>query len=223
MTGSVIELTVNDRPVNAYLALPPCGKGPGILVLHAWWGLKPFFKQLCDRLAEQGFVALAPDLYHGPVATTINEAQALFDAAEGQLMRDTVMEAIEFLLTHPARSGEKVGAVGFSMGAGFALFAATQVPEQFGAVVAFYGAGEADFSKMQAKYLGHFSEVDEWEPIKWVNWMADAMKTAGVDTNIYFYPGVAHWFVEDDRPEYDPAAAELAWKRTFDFIKKELA
>jgi len=222
MPGSIIELVVNNRPVNAYLSIPASGKGPGVLVLHAWWGLKPFFKQLCDRLAEQGFVALAPDMYHGPVAATIEEAQAIFDDADGQIMRDTVMETIDFLLSHPARGGEKVGAVGFSMGAGFALFAATQVPEQFGAVVAFYGAGEADFSKMRAKYMGHFSDVDEWEPIKWVNQMVDAMKTAGVDTNIHLYPGVAHWFVEDDRPEYNSAAAKLAWERTFDFLKKEL-
>jgi carboxymethylenebutenolidase len=222
MPGSIVELTVNHQSVNAYLSVPASGKGPGVLVLHAWWGLKPFFRQVCDRLAEQGFVALAPDLYHGPVATSIPEAQALFDSAEGQSMRDTVVAAIDFLLAQPARSGEKVGAVGFSMGAGFALFAATQIPEQFGAVVAFYGAGEADFSKMRAKYMGHFCEADEWEPIKWVNWMVDAMQTAGVETNIHFYPGVAHWFVEDDRPEYDPGAANLAWERTCEFLRENL-
>jgi carboxymethylenebutenolidase len=109
------------------------------------------------------------------------------------------------------------------MGSGWSLAAATRAPEQFAAVVSFYGAGEADFGKMQAKFMGHFSDVDEWEPLKWVNWMADAMKTAGVDTTIFFYPGVAHWFVEDDRPEYDPAAANLAWERTFTFLKEELA
>lgn len=222
MTGSLIQLNVNDRPVNAYLALPAAGKGPGVLLLHAWWGLKPFFKQTCDRLAEQGFVVLAPDLYHGPVAATIDEAKALMEAADSQLMGDTVMAAKDFLLAHPARAGEKLGVVGFSMGAGWSLIAATYAPQQFGAVVAFYGAGEADFSKMQAKYMGHFSDVDEWEDIQWVNGMADAMKTAGVDTNIYIYPGLAHWFVEEDRPEYDPAAAKLAWERTFTFFRENL-
>lgn len=222
MTGSLIHLNVNDRPVNAYLALPASGKGPGVLVLHAWWGLKPFFQQVCDHLAEQGFVALAPDLYHGPVAATIDEAKALMEAADSQAMGDTVRAAKDFLLAHPARAGERLGVVGFSMGAGWSLAAATNDPEQFGAVVAFYGAGEADFRKMQAKYMGHFSDADEWESMEWVNWMADAMKTAGVDTTIYIYPGLAHWFVESDRSEYDPAAAALAWERTFTFLKENL-
>lgn len=222
MTGSLIQLKVNERPTNAYLALPASGKGPGVILFHAWWGLKPFFKQVCDQLAEQGFVVLAPDLYHGPIATTIDEAKALMEAADSQGMGETVIAAKDFLLAHPARTGEKLGAIGFSMGGGWSLFAATHAPEQFGAVVGFYGAGEADFSKLQAKYQGHFSDVDEWEEIKWVNWMAEAMKTAGVDTTIYIYPGLPHWFVEADRPEYDPAAAKLAWERTFTFLKENL-
>ncbi|RPH60806.1 MAG: dienelactone hydrolase family protein [Chloroflexi bacterium] len=217
-----IQIQVNNQPVNAYLALPPAGKGPGVLLLHAWWGLKPFFKQVCDQLAEQGFVVLAPDLYHGPIAATIDEAKALMEAADSQKMGETIMTAKDFLLAHPARTGEKLGVLGFSMGAGWSLMVATRAPEQFGAVVAFYGAGEADFCKLQAKYMGHFSDADEWEPLKWVNWMADAMKTAGVDTTIFIYPGVAHWFVESDRPEYDPAAAKLAWERTFAFLKENL-
>ena len=88
-----IQIQVNQQPVNAYLALPASGKGPGILVLHAWWGLTPFFKELCNRLAEQGFVALAPDLYHGPTASTVDEAQALVDSADWPKVAATVMAA----------------------------------------------------------------------------------------------------------------------------------
>lgn len=222
MTGSLVQLNVNDQSVNAYLALPAEGQGPGILVLHAWWGLKPFFKELCDRLAAQGFVALAPDLYHGPVATTIDEAKALMEAADGQQMGATVMAAKDFLLTHPAQTASKLGVMGFSMGSGWALMAATRAPEQFAAVVSFYGAGEAEFGQMQAKFMGHFSDTDEWEPLKWVNWMADAMKTAGVDATILIYPGLPHWFMESDRPEYTPEAANLAWDRTVTFFKENL-
>lgn len=217
-----IQIPVNNQPVNAYLALPSGGSGPGVLVLHAWWGLKPFFKQVCDKLAGQGFVALAPDLYHGPAAATIDDAQSLMNAADSQLMSDTVNAAKDFLLAHPARSGKRLGAIGFSMGVSWSLAAATQSPEQFGAVVGFYGAGEADFNKMQAKYMGHFSDADEWESMEWVNWMAEAMKTTGVDATIFIYPGLAHWFVESDRPEYDPSAAALAWERTFTFLKENL-
>ncbi len=217
-----IQIQVNQQPVAAYLALPGAGSGPAVLVLHAWWGLKPFFKQVCDQLAAQGFVALAPDLYHGPVAATIEEAKSLMEAADHQRIGDTIMAAKDFLLAHPARTGERLGVIGFSMGAYWSLVAATHDPQQFGAVVAFYGAGEADFSKMQAKFMGHYSDSDEWEPLKWVNWMADALKIAGVDTTIFIYPGLAHWFVEADRPEYDPAAAALAWERTFTFLKENL-
>jgi carboxymethylenebutenolidase len=217
-----IQLQVNNQSVNAYLALPASRTGPSVLVLHAWWGLKPFFKQLCDRLAGQGFVVLAPDLRNGEIAKTIDEAKALMEKSDEQFVGDIVMAAKDFLLAHPARTGKKLGALGFSMGANWSLVAATHDPEQFAAVVSFYGAGEADFSKLQAKFMGHFSDADEWEPLKWVNWMVEAMKTTGVDTTIFIYPGLPHWFVEDDRPEYDPAAANLAWERTFAFLKENL-
>ena len=217
-----IQLLVKNQTVDAYIALPQSGKGPGVLLLHAWWGLKPFFKQVCDQLAAQGFVVLAPDLRNGEIAQTIDEAKALMEKSDSQVVGDIVMAAKDFLLAHPVRTGEKLGVVGFSMGASWALVAATSAPEQFGAVVGFYGAGEADFSKMQAKYMGHFSDADEWEALEWVNGMADAMKTAGVDATILIYPGLAHWFVESDRPEYDPAAAKLAWERTFAFLKENL-
>lgn len=216
-----LTLDVNGQPVNAYLAAAETG-GPGILVLHAWWGLKPFFKQVCDRLAEQGFVALAPDLYHGPVATTIEAAKALMEEADNQLMEATVMAAKDFLLAHPANTGTKLGAIGFSMGASKALTAAAHSPEQFGAVVSFYGAAEADFGKLQARFMGHFSDADEWEELKWVNWMEGEMKTAGVDTTFFIYKDLPHWFMETDRPEYRPEAAALAWERTFTFLKETL-
>lgn len=214
-------LDVNGIPVKAYLAAPE-NDGPGVLVLHSWWGLNPFFKQVCDQLSEQGFLALAADLYHGPVATSIDDAKALVEAADNQLMEATIMAAKDFLLAHPARTGAKLGALGFSMGASWALTAATRVPEQFEAVVSFYGAAEADFGKLQAKFMGHFSDADEWEELKWVNWMEGEMKTAGVDTTFIIYKDLPHWFVETDRPEYRPEAAALAWERTFAFLKENL-
>ncbi|MEI6193168.1 MAG: dienelactone hydrolase family protein, partial [Verrucomicrobiota bacterium] len=85
-----IKINVNGKPVNAYLALPAGGSGPGVLVLHAWWGLNSFFKDLCGRLAAEGFSALAPDLYHGPIADTVEGAQALHDAADDKQIGETV-------------------------------------------------------------------------------------------------------------------------------------
>ena len=214
---SEFNLKVNDKTVRAYLAKPENG-GPGVLVLHAWWGLKPFFQQVCDQLAEQGFTALAPDYYQGRIATTIEEAKALLETNDEKFMGDVVKAAHDHLA---AQAGGRIGVVGFSMGASFALLVAA-TESDIAAVVQFYGAGEADYSQFKAKVLGHFSDVDEWEPFEWVRKMEADMKSAGVDVTLHVYPGAAHWFVEEDRPEYDPAIAELAWSRTYEFLRKNL-
>jgi len=215
---SEIKLDVNGKSVNAYLASPSNG-GPGVLVLHAWWGLKPFFKQVCDRLAEQGFTVLAPDLRDGQIAKTIEEAKSLMENSDGQLVGDTVMAAKDYL--RELTKG-KIGLVGFSMGGGWALIVASTKPEQIGATVIFYGNEDADYGKITSKVMGHYSDNDEWEPNEYVEKTFGEMKSAGVDATLHIYPGVAHWFMEDDRPEYDSAAASLAWERTFDFLKKNL-
>jgi carboxymethylenebutenolidase len=211
-----IKLQVKGKQANAYLA---DGKGPGVLVLHAWWGLKPFFKQFCDRLAKEGFTVLAPDLYQERIATTIDEAQALLGKRDLELMQDTVTAAKDHL--RELVKG-KIGLIGFSMGGGWALEIASNASEQVGAMVIFYGNGEADYGKISAKVMGHFSDNDEWEPYEYVEGTFAELKKAGVDTSLHVYPGVAHWFVEEDRPEYDAAAAQLAWDRTVEFLKKSL-
>jgi carboxymethylenebutenolidase len=222
MDGKQITLDVNGRRVNACLALPPDGSGPGLLVLHAWWGLNPFFEQLCDRLAGQGFVALAPDLHDGKVVKTREEAQALVNASDPQMVGDTAMAARDFLLTHDSVRGEKIGVIGFSFGAAWAMVVAAHAPEKVAATVLFYGTYEVDFSKVTSKFQGHYSPEDEWEPYDGIQGLERAMKTAGLDVTFHFYPGTKHWFVEDDRPEYDAAAAALAWERTFAFLRGNL-
>lgn len=218
---SEIKLDVNGKSVNAYLASPDEG-GPGVLVLHAWWGLKPFFKQVCDRLAEQGFTAFAPDLYQGRIAKTIDEAKAFqteFEQNDPEHMGDTVKAAKKYL--SDLYAGGSIGVMGFSMGAAWSMIVAAREPD-VSAVVLFYGAYAPDPSQMKAKVLGHFAEVDEWEPLDGVKAAEKDMQDAGVDVTFHIYPGVAHWFVEEDRPEYDPAAASLAWDRTIEFLKKNL-
>jgi len=213
---SEIQLNVNDKMVKAYLA---DGGGPGILLLHAWWGLKPFFKQVCDRLAAQGFTVLAPDLRDGQVATTIDEAKALMEKSDGQFIGDTVFTAKAHLQTLVPG---KLGLVGFSMGAAWSLIAASYKPEDFAAVVLFYGNEGVDYGRITAKVMGHYSDNDEWEPNEFVDTAFAEFAKAGVDATRHTYPGVTHWFVEEDRPEYDSAAAQLAWSRTFEFLRKNL-
>ena len=217
ITKSEIQLNVNGKSVNAYLA-SPAGGGPGVLLLHAWWGLKPFFKQVCDRIAEQGFTVLAPDYYQGRIAGTVDEAKALMENNNEELMGDVIKAAHDHLA---AQTGRPIGMIGFSMGAGWSLAVASKAPD-VAAVVFFYGANIVDFKNLKANVLGHFSDVDEWEPFEWVEKMQAEMKSAGVDFTLHVYPGVAHWFVEEDRPEYDSAAAQLAWERTFAFLRENL-
>lgn len=215
---SEVKLDVNGKSVDAYLAVPNPG-GPGVLVLHAWWGLKPFFKEVCDRLAEQGFTALAPDLRNGRIAKTIEEAKALMEKSDGQLVGETVMAAKDYLQN---LTKTRIGAFGFSMGAAWALILASHKPEEIAAIVLFYGNEGVDYGKITAKVMGHYSDNDEWEPKEFVDNTFAEFKKAGVDATLHIYPGVGHWFVEEDRPEYDPAAAKQAWDRTFDFLKKNL-
>ena len=110
---SDIQLKVNDKIAQAYLASPENG-GPGVLVLHAWWGLKPFFKQVCDQLAKQGFTVLAPDLYQGRIAKTIDEAEALMEHRDSELMGDIVKAAKDHLTA--LRAGKPIGSAGIFNG-----------------------------------------------------------------------------------------------------------
>jgi len=217
---SEIKLSVNGKNINAYLAQPANG-GPGILLLHAWWGLKPFFKQVSDQLAEKGYTVVAPDLYEGDIAKTIEEAETMHAKHDNEFMSDIVKAAKDHLTS--LRKGKPIGLMGFSMGAAQALVIAENDPDKIATTVLFYGAYPMNFNKIKSKVLGNFCEVDEWEPIEGVREMESNLKAAGVDVTVYIYPNVHHWFMEEDRPEHNPDAAQLAWQRTFEFLKKNLA
>ena len=219
----MITFEAGDRTGTGYLALPQSGQGPGVLVLHAWWGLTSFFKETCDRLAREGFVALAPDLHFGKTAATIDEAEALMAQRDSERMQATATGALAYLHNHPAVRGSVQGALGFSMGGGWALFLSGLAPAELAAVVVFYGSGDGDFAAARAAYQGHFAEGDEWESDEEIQQMEAAMRAAGREVTLYTYPGVKHWFFEADRPEYDRDAAELAWQRTCAFLREHLA
>ena len=212
-----------QKTEQGYLALPPSGNGPGILVLHAWWGLNAFFTDLCDRLAQEGFVALAPDLYGGPIASSIEEAERLLGSFDFGAAQQKAVQALEVLKQQSGVRAEGLGVLGCSMGAGWALTLSTLLPEQIAAAVLFYGVGEEDFSAARCAYLGHFAENDTWDPVEQARAMESAMRAAGREVTFYVYPGVGHWFFESNRPDaYNAEAAQLAWDRTLTFLNRHL-
>ncbi|OGO30660.1 MAG: dienelactone hydrolase [Chloroflexi bacterium RBG_16_54_11] len=214
---------------DGYLALPPTGSGNGVLVLHAWWGLNDTIKSVCDRLAQSGFVAFAPDLYHGKVAHTIPEAEILgsaIDANHLQAEAET-LEAVKYLSRRAGGSNPSVAVVAISLGGYYALHLSEVDPEHIRFVVLFYGTdgnvGGA-YKNSRAEYLGHFAENDQFETPSIVDTLEQTLKSAGRRVIFYRYPGTKHWFFEPDRPDaYDPAAASLAWDRTLAFLKTSFA
>ena len=208
---------------DGFLAVPPTGTGPGVLVLHAWWGLNDTFKAFCTRLAEAGFVAFAPDLYHGKLADTIPGAEALAQALDANHLqaKAEIVEAARFLRERAENADRGLAVVGFSLGAYYALDLAASQPELIRSVVLFYGTGGGDFSNARADYLGHFAENDEFEPQSGVDELANSLRSDGRSVTFHTYPGTGHWFFEPDRPQaYNQEAASLAWDRTLEFLKR---
>ena len=202
------------------LELPAAGKGPGALVLHAWWGLNPFFRDLCQRLAQNGFVAFAPDLYHGKTASTIDEAKGLRSKLNQQKAFAEIIRAAETLSAHEALTNKSIAVIGFSLGARFALELSVAKPEFIRTVVAFYGASRLDYAPSQAAYLGHFAETDPWLAASGVKKLEKSLRAAGRPATLHTYPGTGHWFFESDRAEaFDLEAAQLAWERTLEFLE----
>ena len=211
-----------------FLAIPPTGKGPGVLVLHAWWGLNDTIKGVCDRLAGEGFVAFAPDLYHGKVADTIPGAETLGSALDANHLQAKVeiKEAAKFLSERAGQADSGLAVMGFSLGAYYALDFSAADPEHIRSVVIFYGTqGDffSDFSSSKAAYLGHFAENDQYEPQSNVDNLEARLRGAGRPVTFHIYPGTGHWFFEPDRPAYNQAAASLAWDRTLAFLKRSFA
>ena len=188
-----------------------------MLVLHAWWGLTAFIERLCDRLAIHGYVAFAPDMHQGLLATTIDAAKHIMAERDESVCNDIAAAALEFFRHHPAVTGAKVGVIGFSMGTDVALELNRRVPEAFSAIVLFYGGSWYDLSKFPLPIMGHFAGNDEYEPVNQVQALH------GDNVTIHVYPDARHWFFEDDRPEFNARDAALAWDRTLAFLSGSLS
>jgi len=223
--GEMIEYARPDgKRAHGWLAKPAQEDGPGVVVLQEYWGLrapKSNVPEIAERLAEAGFRALAPDLFHGKTANDAQSAGALMRQLD---FAEAVSQDVRGAVQHLAVGGEKVGVVGFCLGGAIALLAAAKVPE-VSAAVAFYGAppeGAADLAQLRVPFLGHFANRDAWVSPATVDALAKKLAASSSCHEIHRYDA-EHAFFNDKRPEvYDARAAELAWDRTLAFLAREL-
>lgn len=222
-----IEFQAGSGTAPGYLATPSAERGPGVIVLQEWWGVDEHIRSLCDRLAAEGFYALAPDLYKGETTTQPSEAQQKMMALSMSEVEQEMCGAADYLASQPGFEGPGVGAVGFCLGGGLAVWAAATCPNIAAAVTFYYVMphGKPDFSAIHGPVLGHFGTADEFIPIEDANKLEAELKDAGVETTFHYYEGAGHAFVNDTNRlgTHDPELAQLAWGRTVDFLRAALA
>ena len=223
--GELVEFKSNGGTDSGYLAIPENGSGPGVIVIQEWWGLVDHIKDVCERFAGEGFVALAPDLYHGKTTKSPDEAGKLMMSLRIDEAEKDISGAIEYLLDHEATTGDKAGVVGFCMGGALALYTATK-NAKVGACVVFYGGHpnvKPDLPKLESPVLYISGERDKSVTPQVVHKLEQQVKALGKQIDVVIYPGADHAFFNDTRPTvYIPEAAEDAWQRTIDFFKKHL-
>jgi carboxymethylenebutenolidase len=193
---------------------------PGVLVLHPWWGVNDDVRATAARLRGEGYEVSTPDLFHGRVATTIEEAKAL----SGEVSRNSARAMSEIAEAHTKLSAQadRVAVLAWSMGVWFSWQLAQAHPDRIRGLVSYYGYGEIEPGKSLPPILGHFAENDEFEALEDVRSTEKALADGGHEAQFHVYPGTKHWFDEPSRPEYDKAASALAWDRTRAFLDQHL-
>jgi carboxymethylenebutenolidase len=221
--GERLSFKSNGSTVPAYLAKPQ-GRGPGVVVIQEYWGLVPHIEQVCDRFAAEGFVALAPDLYHGRSAKSPDEAGKRMMAMRIDEAERDLAAGIDTLAARPEVSTKTVGTIGFCMGGALSLFAASKNPE-VSACVVFYGGHpnvKPDLPSLKAPVLGIYGGKDNFVTPTVVAELDRELTRLGKRHEFHTYPNAQHAFFNDQREVYDPAAAADAWTKTLAFFRREL-
>lgn len=229
--GQMIEFPVNGTTAGGYLATPESGSGPGVLVIQEWWGLVPQIKGVCDRLAAEGFTALAPDLYHGEMAehTEMDKAGELMTGLPPDRAAKDMSGAITALLGMDACTGSAVGVTGFCMGGMLSLRIAALEGDRVAAAAPFYGAplgdDSIDWSNLTAKVEGHFAAIDDFFPPDACEALAASLRDLGKDAIFHVYDGTGHGFTNEEDPlgNYDEAATEVSYGRALALLRSALA
>jgi len=222
--GEMVQIPYKSV-IDGYLAIPESGHGPAVVVLQEWWGLVPHIKEVADRFASAGYVALAPDLYHGESTTSPDQAGKLMMSLNIAQTQKELDGVIDFLANHPAVSSKKIGTIGFCMGGQLSLYAASK-NDKVAACVVFYGIHphfEPDLANIKAAVLGLYAEKDPFVPVESVNKLEETLKSLGKTVEMKIYPNLDHAFFNDSRKEvYNKEAAEDAWQRVLNLYKEHL-
>jgi carboxymethylenebutenolidase len=225
--GKHVVYPSNGREAHGYLVLPEQGTGPAVIVIQEWWGVTEHIRDVTERLAEAGFVAMAPDLYGGETTHSRDEARRMMaELPEDQAVSD-LKGAVGYLQSLEVTTGSHVGVVGFCMGGTFVLRLACAASSSIGAAVCFYpilARGIPPVDGLQAPVLGHFAENDAAAGPELVEELSTAIQKAGGTANFYTYPGSGHAFFNDENRlgTYHPEHARTAWNRTIGFLYRNL-
>lgn len=221
--GKMIGFAANGGTTGGYLSEPVGGGSKkGVIVIQEWWGVNDHIKDVTDRFAKVGFAALAPDLYHGTVTKSPDEAGKLLMALNIAQTEKDLRGAVTHL---SGLTGKPVGTVGFCMGGALSLYAACTNGKDIGACVIYYGGHpkvQFDVDGLTAPVLGHWAEKDDFANPVGAK-IETALKQRGKKYEFHRYPGTTHAFFNDRRPEvYDQKAAQQSWERTVDFFNANL-
>ncbi len=225
-TIQMIEFPSNGHNTPGYLAQPDGdGAYPGIVVIQEWWGLNPHIKEVAERFATAGYVALAPDLYYGEVATEPDEARKLAMALDRERAIAKVLAAAQYLQGMKSVSSQKMGVVGWCMGGALSLSSAADSVDELGATVAFYGRplSAEDTPKLEVPVLGLYGEKDAGIPVTAVREFEKELQANGKTHQIHVYDEAPHAFFNDTRPSYRSEAAQDAWQKTLGWFEKYVA
>jgi carboxymethylenebutenolidase len=205
----------------AYFISGDAGPGPGVLVLHSFWGLTKSVKGLCDDLADHGFTVLAPDINFGELPASEQEAIDHLGKADPNRLASLVLSSAKLL--HEKSTEGPIGIVGFGMGGSLALWASVRLADVVDAAVSFYGSQQIDFAGSKASYLIHLAEEDEYVTDDEAAFMEATMRLEDLDVEVNRVPGTSHGFAEPDGETYDASAFERTWDRTLRFLEEKLA
>lgn len=225
--GEIVQFASNGQKASGYLAVPKAGKGHGVVVIQEWWGLVPHIKDVADRLAAEGFVALAPDLYHGQETTEPDHAGKMMMAMDIDGAVRDMKGAVDFLAGHVAVRGQGIATIGFCMGGGLVLWLAC-LSDKIVAAAPFYGVApwpgaKPDFKKTKAAFQGHYAEHDDSATPELAKSLEAELRNLGREADFYVYPGTGHAFFNDTRSAVHNAdASALAWERVLRFLRAKL-